>query len=74
MIIIEFIKKTLYKGRNRVSTAKGLEILLTQGGTQFMISPINKQGASEACWIEIPIADIDKVIDALKKTKEAAKA
>ena len=64
---IKHQRPSAYIGRNGVANMHGIELFRskTGDGENVTISPINRNGATNSCWIEIPAEDIPKLIDAL---------
>lgn len=55
-------------GRNGRMFCNGLS--MWSGKTLVSVYPITSKGTEGNCCIDIPLEDIDKVIEALKKMKE----
>ena len=69
IIEIPLQKPQSYRGRNGDGTAKSIQIQTIQIGAETIvdISPFNSRGASGACIIQIDIADVPAVVQALNK-------
>ena len=59
---------TTYTGRNGTFKCIGLHIL--NGGSYIVLAPINSKDTAGHCFIDIPVEDLDSVINALKAYKD----
>lgn len=58
-----------YKGRNGLAKQTGISMFLTYSKA-IVLSPVNKKvGITGSCFIEIPVSEIDNVIELLKSLK-----
>lgn len=60
----------VYKGRNGVAQIKGIEVMTTSINA-VMLSPMNKQGVTDSCFIEIPFEHLSDVIDAMREAQKS---
>jgi len=63
-------------GRNGTMECRGLDMCLSNYYKQepvIQITPVNSKGGLGRCYIEVPMEDIDAVIDALTQMKKATK-
>lgn len=68
---IEYTKRVSYMGRNGEGKQDG--IVVDQYPDTVVLGPVNSKGDVANCWIEIPHADIDKVIAELQRIKSNPK-
>lgn len=59
-----------YKGRNGAATNRGVEVMTTSINA-VMLSPMNKQGVTDSCFIEIPFEHLSDVIDAMREAQRS---
>ncbi len=60
----------VYKGRNGASKIKGIEVMTTSINA-VMLSPMNKTGVTDSCFIEIPFEHLSDVIDAMREAQRS---
>lgn len=70
--IVKLTKNTYSLGRNGDIKTIAIDISLYEGSLRVIeISPITSKGLIGRCGIQIPIEDIQKIIDTLEKYKNA---
>lgn len=64
-------ERVQFLGRNGTFAAKGMELRENDGVVEF--TPITSRGKLASCFIQIPIADLPFVINALTRIVEESK-
>lgn len=67
--IVEYTELSNFEGRNGFFKCSGLKIIRISSDTEIYIYPTTSKGRTGRGMIGVPIADIDKVIEALTKIK-----
>lgn len=57
---------TTAKGK-KLYTVTGLELMETEGGKNYMLSPITKRGVISSCWIELPVVDFWNLVATMEE-------
>lgn len=68
MTTINYDTMVSFEGRNGMFKQSGIDIMITGDG-QVALQPITSKMQPGRCWVEIPMGNLDDVIEALKAIK-----